>query len=68
MLGIDAVTFAMAKSYTDNHGGGGGGGTTNYNELSNRPQIESNTLTGNKSASDLGLAEAPTIDGTMLIF
>ena len=68
MLGIDAVTFAMAKSYTDNHGGGGGGGTTNYNELSNRPQIESTTLTGNKSASDLGLVATPVITGTQIEF
>lgn len=65
---IDVETYALAKAYTDSHGGGGGGGTTNYNELNNRPQINSTTLTGNKSASDLGLAEAPTIDGTMLIF
>lgn len=36
--------------------GGGSGGTTDYDQLSNRPQIEGTTLTGNKSASDLGLA------------
>lgn len=30
-------------------------GTTNYNELGNKPQINSVTLQGNKSASDLGL-------------
>ena len=65
---IDAETYALAKAYTDSHGGGGGGGTTNYNELNNRPQINSVTLSENKSASDLGLAEAPTIQGTTLIF
>lgn len=59
--------IAFVKSYVASHGGGGGG-STNYNELDNRPQINSTTLTGNKSASDLGLAEAPTISGTMLIF
>jgi len=37
---------------------GGGGGTTNYNDLSNKPQISGTTLTGNKSASDLGLVAA----------
>lgn len=63
---IDAVTYALAKSYTDSHGSEPG--TSNYNELENKPQIESTTLTGNKSASDLGLAEEPTIQGTMLIF
>lgn len=41
-------------------GGGGGGGTTNYNELSNRPQINNKTLTGNKSGSDLGLQDKLT--------
>jgi len=38
--------------------GGGGGGTTNYNDLSNQPQINGNTLVGDKSASDLGLVAA----------
>ena len=34
----------------------GSGGTTNYNDLSNKPQIGGVTLSGNKSASSLGLA------------
>lgn len=42
--------------------GGGGGGTSNYNDLSNKPQINGNTLTGNKAASDLGLADSDTVD------
>ena len=33
--------------------GGGGGGTTNYNNLTNKPQINSVTLSGDKSSSDL---------------
>lgn len=37
-------------------GGGGGGGTTNYNDLSNKPSINNQVLTGNKSLSDLGAA------------
>lgn len=36
-------------------GGGGGGGTTNYNLLTNLPQINSVTLKGNKSFDDLGM-------------
>ena len=36
-------------------GSGGGGGTEDYTELYNKPQINSVTLTGNKTASDLGL-------------
>lgn len=43
-------------------GGGGGGGTSDYDQLSNRPQINSTTLTGNKSASDLGLATTAQVN------
>ena len=35
--------------------GGGGGGTTNYNLLENKPQINGETLTGDKSSASLGL-------------
>lgn len=34
----------------------GGGGTTDYNNLENKPSINGMTLSGNKTASDLGLA------------
>lgn len=65
---IDQETYAAAVAYTNAHGGGGGGGTTNYNQLSNRPQIEGVTLSGNKSASDLGLVAVPVITGTQIEF
>lgn len=65
---IDVETYAAAIAYFNSHGGGGQPGTQNYNELNNRPQIENITLSGNKSASDLNLANEPTISGTMLIF
>lgn len=55
---INMPTLAAAIAYTNSHGGGGGGGTSNYNDLSNKPQIGGTTLTGNKSASDLGLVAA----------
>ena len=42
-------------------GGGGGGGTTNYNSLSNKPQINSVTLSGDKTSEDLGLASEDVI-------
>lgn len=42
----------------ENGGGGGGGGTTNYNDLTNKPQIGGVTLSGNKSLSDLGAVAA----------
>lgn len=43
-------------------GGGGGSGTTNYNELSNKPQINSVTLSGNKSLDALGIQAQLTFD------
>ena len=36
---------------------GGGGGTTDYNELENKPSINGNTLIGDQTSQDLGLAE-----------
>lgn len=36
----------------------GGGGTTDYDALSNKPQIAGTTLSGNKSLADLGIASA----------
>ena len=36
-------------------GGGGGGETSDYNDLSNKPSINGNTLSGNKTAAQLGL-------------
>ena len=39
-------------------------GTTNYNDLSNKPQINSVTLTGNVSLEDLGAAAAADIPTT----
>ena len=47
-------------------GSGGGGGTTNYNALSNKPQINGVTLSGNKSLDDLGIAaeeDIPDVSG-----
>jgi hypothetical protein len=36
----------------------GGGGASSYNELSDQPQINGTSLSGNKTASDLGLQDA----------
>lgn len=38
--------------------GGGGGGTDDYDDLTNKPQIGGVTLSGNKTASQLGLVAA----------
>ena len=35
---------------------GGGGGTSDYTDLTNKPQINSVTLSGNKSLADLGIS------------
>ena len=53
--GSDLITAlgAIATAITQ---GGGGGGTTNYNDLSNKPSINSTTLSGNKTGAELGLA------------
>ncbi len=40
---------------------GGGGGTSDYDQLENRPQINSVTLTGDLTAHDLGLAATSDI-------
>ena len=47
--------------------GGGTGGATDYTELENKPQINSVTLSGNKTASDLGLISAANLFGEVLI-
>lgn len=41
-----------------------GSGTTNYNDLDNKPQINSVTLQGNKTASELGLVGTSDIPVT----
>lgn len=43
-------------------GGGGGGGTSDYNQLNHKPSINGETLSGNKTSSDLGLQAALTFD------
>ena len=70
IAGVTAATDIPEKPLTrvekylnkivENGGGGGGGGTSDYDQLSNRPQINNNTLTGNKTSSDLGLQDALT--------
>lgn len=42
---------------------GGSGGTTDYNDLTNKPQINSVALSGNKTSSDLGL-QPTLVSGT----
>ena len=58
---MNIVDLAILKKMI---GGGGGSGTDNYNDLSNLPQINGETLAGNKTAENLGLQEALTFDST----
>ena len=47
---------------------GGGGGTSDYSDLTNKPQINDVTLSGNKSLHDLGIAaESDIPDPTSII-
>ena len=39
----------------------GGGGTSDYTDLTNKPKINDVTLSGNKSLSDLGIADADDV-------
>lgn len=47
---MDFDSILLAKAIN-----GGGGGTSDYSDLSNKPSINSVTLSGNKTADDLGL-------------
>lgn len=53
LIGDDPTNIENWKEVAE----GGGGGTSDYSDLSNKPSIENVTLSGNKSASDLGLAK-----------
>lgn len=59
---MNLFDMLVAKSIS---GGGGGSGTSNYNELSNKPQINEVTLSGNKTAANLGLQATITGDVTI---
>lgn len=61
---IDVVTLAVANSYTDKHGGGSG--TNDYRELNHKPQINSVSLNGNKSAEDLKMGVS--VEGGVLTY
>ena len=58
------------KDFDWEWGSGGGGGTSDYNDLTNKPQINGNTLSGNKTTSQLGISipqpgtSTPAMDGT----
>lgn len=57
----DEILLGLIKA----NSGGGGGGTTDYDDLSNKPQIAGTTLSGNKSLADLGIASASELSGIL---
>lgn len=61
-MSVDNFDVLFAKSLSK---GGGGSGTDNYNELSNKPQINGNALTGNNTGANLGLQDAITSESKL---
>lgn len=59
---MDMYDILLARSL-----GSGGGGTTNYNALSNKPEINGVPLQGNKTSADLGLGTAAEKDYTTTV-
>ena len=59
--GVEQTTVEGALGAINNKSGTGG--TSNYNELSNKPQITGVTLSGNKSLADLGIQPAESGKG-----
>lgn len=62
----EGTTYSSKKidELIENAGGGGGTGTDNYNNLVNKPQINGQTLSGNKTAEQLGLVTIDDNDPT----
>ena len=60
---VDGTTITVTSDGTITSVGGGTGGTTDYTTLTNKPQINSVELTGNKTLIDIG-AQAIT-DNTL---
>ena len=54
----------MKNGVSYSGGDSGGGGTSDYTELSNKPQINGVTLNGNKTLEQLGLEVDDTLDDT----
>lgn len=51
-------TEAVEMELSDVVPAGGGGGTTNYNYLTNKPQINGKVLQGNSTLQELGITQA----------
>ena len=61
------ITYTDGTTEDAGYVGGGGGGTYDYDDLTNKPQINNVELTGNKSLSDLGVEKAAVeVTGTLV--
>ena len=58
----DGKTYGRKNGTWTEVTGGGGGGTSDYDALDNKPQINGNILTGNKTGAQLGLADASALN------
>lgn len=56
--GTNCIVTTIANEIAS--GGSGSGGTSDYTYLSNKPQINDVTLSGNKSLTDLGIHNVPS--------
>lgn len=57
----DGKTYGRKNGTWTEVTGGGGGGTSDYDALDNKPQINGNILTGNKTGTQLGLVDTSTL-------
>ena len=58
----DGKTYGRKNGTWTEVTGGGGGGTSDYDALDNKPQINNNILTGNKTGAQLGLVDSSTLN------
>lgn len=52
---MDNLYKAVVAARIAGKSGGGSGGTSDYSDLTNKPQINNTTLSGNKTGSEIGL-------------
>ena len=62
---IDQETLAAAIAYFKSHGGSGG--TPDYDDLTDKPQINGHELSGNKTSADLGISSITTSGHALVI-